>query len=448
MIQRPILAALVSLLIATVAVAGASATDTGRHWPQWRGPLGTGVAPNGDPPAEWSETLNVRWKVRIPGKGVSSPIVWGEQVFVTTAIETDKQVDPAAVEAAERDLPEWRRQRGVSPSHVLQYAVLSLDRRTGRILWRRTLREAAPHEGTHRDGSWASGSPVTDGEHLIVSFGSNGLFGLDLQGNLLWDRDLGNMTTRRGFGEGSSPALYRDTLVVNWDHEGPSFIIALDKRTGHTRWKAERDEMTSWSTPIVVNHDGKPQVVVSATNRTRGYDLATGELLWEAAGMTTNTIPSPVSADGRVFVTSGFRGNALQAIDLSRAAGDITDTPAIAWQYDQDTPYVPSPLLYDGQIYIIKHIKGILSCFDARTGRALYGPQRLEGIEGVFASPVAAGGRIYVAGRNGVTLVVKHGSEFEVLARNALEDDFEASPAIADDALYLRGHEHLYCIAP
>jgi outer membrane protein assembly factor BamB len=434
-------------VILTPASTEEPPTAPKRNWPQWRGPLATGVAPRSDPPVEWSETKNVRWKTEIPGKGHSTPIVWGQQIFLTTALATDKPVDPEVVAAVEERLPEWRRGQGAPPSKVLQFVVMALDRSDGRILWSRTLREAAPHEGTHQTASWASHSPVTDGEYLVAHFGSHGTYVLDLDGNVKWERDLGDMTTRNAFGEGSSPALHGETLVVNWDHEGESFIIALDRKTGETRWTVDRDEATSWSTPIVVVHGGKPQVIVSATKRTRGYDLATGKSMWEAGGMTLNTIPSPVFADGRVFVASGFRGNALQAIDLAAAKGDITGSEAIVWQHDKDTPYVPSPVLYGEHICFLKSNDNIFSCVEAATGKAVYGPQRLEGVEGVYASPVGAAGRIYIAGRNGVTIVVKQGSEFEVLATNSLDDGFDASPAIAGDELYLRGQKHLYCIA-
>ena len=201
------------------------------------------------------------------------------------------------------------------------------------------------------------------------------------------------MRIRLGFGEGASPTLHDDTLVVNWDHQGESFITALDKRTGRERWRAERDEHTSWSTPLVVEHDGRAQVVTSATSRVRAYDLETGRLVWENEGVTENAIPTPVAAEGMVFVTGGYSGNQLWAIRLAAAEGDISDTDAIAWSLEEDTPYVPSPLLHDGILYLIKHNRGVLSAFDAVSGRRLYGPERLSGIRNVYASPVAASGR-------------------------------------------------------
>jgi outer membrane protein assembly factor BamB len=235
--------------------------------------------------------------------------------------------------------------------------------------------------------------------------------------------------------------------VVNWDHEGESFIAALDKRTGKERWRVPRDEKTSWSTPLIVENGGRAQVITSATSRVRSYDLATGELIWQASGMTANAIPTPVYADGLVFLTSGFRGNALMAVKLAEARGDITNSPAVVWRYDRDTPYVPSPLLYGEELYFLKSNNGILSAFEAKTGKKLYGEQRLEGVPNVYASPVGAGGRIYVAGRDGGVAVVQQGPEFKLLALNRLDDGFDASPVPVDDELYLRGRKYLYRIS-
>ncbi|NJL28670.1 MAG: PQQ-like beta-propeller repeat protein, partial [Thermoanaerobaculia bacterium] len=336
----------------------------------------------------------------------------------------------------------------VEVSSAQRFVVMALSRTDGEVLWERTATETKPNEGTHLDGSWASASPITDGERLFAFFGSYGIYAYDLDGKLLWSKDLGDMQTRNAFGEGSSPAVWGDTLVINWDHEGDSFIVALDKHTGEERWRVARPgERTSWSTPLVVAEGGKPQVIVAATERSRGYDLATGEVLWQAGGMTVNVIPSPVYADGMVYLMSGFRGSALQAIRLSEAKGELSGPPAIVWSHDRDTPYVPSPLLYDGKLYFLKVNTGILSVLDAKTGQVLYNEQRLDGIQGVYASPVGAAGRVYLVGRNGVTLVLKNGDRFEQLASNTLDDRFDASPAVVGGEIFLRGHKHLYCLA-
>ena len=337
--------------------------------------------------------------------------------------------------------------RGIEPTEVQRFAIFAIDRKSGKVLWQRTLREELPHEGTHPTGTWASNSPVTDGEHVYAYFGSRGLYCLDWEGNLVWEKDLGDMTIKLGFGEGSSPFLYGDKIVLIWDHEGPSFTIALDKKTGKELWRASREEKTSWTTPVVVEQRGKPQVVTSATNRVRSYDLATGKLIWETTGMTMNAIPSPVASGGIVFVTSGFRGNALLAIRLDGAVGDITDSKSIVWKLDRDTPYAPSPLLYKDTLYLLKRNSGILSCFNARTGQEYYRQKRLEGIGDVYSSPVGASGRVYVTDREGTTVVLERGPEFKVLGTNKLDDGFDASAAIVDKEIYLRGRHHLYRIS-
>jgi outer membrane protein assembly factor BamB len=294
-------------------------------------------------------------------------------------------------------------------------------------------------------GTWASGSPVTDGEHVFAYFGSQGLYAFDMQGELLWEKDLGDMTILYGFGEGASPTLHGDRIIVSWDHEGQSFIVALDKRTGKEIWRVDRDEKSSWSTPIVVTQSGRKQVISSATKRVRSYDFHTGELVWESSGMTMNTIPSPVAAEGIVFVASGFRGNALLAISLADAKGDITDSDSIVWSHDRDTPYVPSPLLYEDTLYFLKHNTGLLSSFDAKTGEVNY-QMRLRDVPNVYASPVGAANRVYVTGREGKTVVLQH-PEFSILAVNSLDDGFDASPAVVDGEIYLRGRKFLYCIS-
>jgi outer membrane protein assembly factor BamB len=324
---------------------------------------------------------------------------------------------------------------------------MALDRKTGKTLWQKTAREALPHQGHHRDGSFAAASPVTDGEHLYVSFGSHGLYCYDLKGELKWEKDFGDMQTANGFGEGSSPALHGDTLVLNWDHEGEDFIVALDKKTGNEKWRQKREEKTSWSTPLIVEHEGKAQVIVTATGKIRSYDLKNGEQLWECGGMTANVIPTPVAGFGMVYAISGFRGAALLAIKLN-AKGSIDGTDAIAWKHGKSTPYVPSPILVGERLYFYSGNSAQLSCFNAKTGEALYEATRVSELGGnVYASPVAAGDRLYLVGRDGKAVVVKAGDKFEVLAANKLDDRIDASPAIAGKEIFLRGAQNLYCIA-
>ena len=449
-----IIAVVCGCLPALSVMADDSPDAGARYWAQWRGPLMTGAAPHGDPPVEWSESKNIRWKVELPGLGHATPIVWGDRIYVQTAVKTDQEVEPEKPKeqpAEPGDRRGGRRgnwMRSETPSHIHQFTLLSLDRQTGKTIWQRTLREALPHEGGHQDASQASNSPATDGKHIIAHFGSRGVYCLDMDGQLVWQKDLGAMQTRRGFGEGSSPALFGDTVVINWDHEGESFIVALDKSTGEQQWRIERDEPTSWATPLVIDVGGKPQVVTSAANRIRSYDLRTGDLRWQCGGMTMNVIPSPVKGDGLLYFASGFRGSALIAVRYADAAGDITDSESVAWVHQgKGTPYVPSTLLYEDTLYFLDANHAILSCVDAKTGVPRYTKQRLEGLQGVFASPVAANGRVYVAGRGGRTAVIKSGPEFKLLATNTLDEGFTASPVVVGGEILLRSRNHLYCIA-
>jgi outer membrane protein assembly factor BamB len=410
-------------------------------WPQWRGPLANGVAPQANPPIYWSETNNLRWKVPVPGKAHSSPIVLGDFVYVLSALPVGEVQKPVYDDAP-----------GVHDSvpvtHRHQFIVLALRRRDGAVSWSKVLREEWPHEGGHQTGSLASNSPVTDGQRLYAFFGSRGLYCLDLNGEVTWQKDLGRMHTLHAHGEGSSPVLHGDTLLVCWDHEADSFLYAFDKYTGKMLWKTPRDEKTSWSTPLVVETDGKPQVIVSATKRVRGYDLASGKQLWECAGLTENVVSSPVYYKGLVIAGNSYYSQAMLAIRLAGAKGDITGTDHVVWQLHRLTPYVSSPLLYDETLYVLRHNQNVLSRLDPLTGKPRGEPLRLEGIRDfIFSSPVGAAGRIYVTGRDGTTVVLRHDSENALLAVNHLEDSFSASAAVVDREFYLRGEQFLYCIA-
>ena len=433
-----------SLLVAiglTVVTAGAlgQVVNPLAQWGQWRGPLSTGVAPKADPPVEWSETKNIRWKTELPGLGHSSPVVWGSLVFVTTAEMTGakKLFTGVTPDGAHNNM---------NPLFDHQFAVMAIDRQTGAVVWRRTVATRQPHESTHESATWASNSPVTDGEHVLSFFGSNGLYCLDTSGRLLWSRDFGDMQVKHGHGEGASPLLHGETAVVNWDHEGASLIVALAKSTGEELWRQPRDEVTSWATPIVVTHDGQAQVVVSGTRRVRGYDLKTGAVIWEAGGLPGNIVASPVGADGMVFAAGSYEKQTLLAIRLTGAKGELAGTEQIAWQKNRSTPYVPSPLLYDGWLYYLRHYQGVLSRVNAKTGDEPSGPFRLGSVFNIYSSPVAAAGRIYVTDRNGKTLVMSNDAEPKAITLNKLDDRFSASAALVGDAIFLRGEKFLYCI--
>lgn len=431
---------LATVLLARTAIRSGDGVRAAGDWPSWRGPLATGVAPAADPPITWSETSNVRWKTALPGRGHSSPIVVGDRVYLTTAIPVGERFASAPF-----NVPPDHDNVGVFQRH--QFAVLALDRGTGSLLWQRSVAEAVPHAGGHQTGSLASASPVADGELVIVSFGSQGLYALDRQGEVRWQKDFGVMHSKHAHGEGSSPALWGESVVVNWDHEGPSFVVALDRSTGDERWRVERNEITTWSSPVIVEVEGRAQVIVNGTNRVRGYDLATGATLWQCGGLSQNVVASPVVEDGVLVAGSSYEKKAMFAVRLAGAAGDITDTEQVLWTRQRGTPYVPSPLLYDGSLYFLGHYQNVLSIVDVVSGRDRGGPFRLAEIHDVYASPVGAAGRVYITDRDGTTLVLKLGAEPLPLAVNHLDDTFNASAAIAGRELFLRGERHLYCLA-
>jgi len=411
------------------------------HWHQWRGPLATGVSPTANPPLHWSATQNLRWKAEIPGQGKSSPIVWGNRVYLTTAINTG-----SVVAGTTRPEDQPQRQFGIKfPNTLYRFVVLCLNRETGEVVWERTAVEELPHEGHHGDNSFASASPFTDGRRLYVSFGSRGLYCYDLDGTLKWKKGLENVSTRLSFGEASSPVVSQGILILTRDNETRSQILALNADTGETVWEAPREEVSAWATPLIVEHGGKTHVVTNASRRVRSYDLKTGAILWECGGQVANVTPCPVEFNDTVICMSGYRGSAALSISLD-SQGDVTGSDKIRWKFDRDTPYVPSPLLYEGLLYFNKLNNGILTCLDAATGQPRLSASRLEGISNIYASPVAAAGRIYFVARDGTTSVLKAGSELQVLATNRLDDLMDASPALAGTQLFLRGQKHLYCL--
>ncbi len=439
--RSPLAKRLLNVLSCGLLLLGWVEAQAGENdWPQWRGPLGTGVAPNADPPVEWSETKNVRWKVALPGKGHSTPIVWGDRVFLTTAVPYGEALPPKRSTAPGTH-------DGVPVTQRHEFVVLAINRRDGKILWQKTVLKKLPHEGGHYTGSLASNSAVTDGEHVFAYFGSHGLYCLDMNGEVRWQKQFGEMLTKHGHGESASPVLHGDNVFVNWDHDGPCFVAAFDKRTGQQRWKVDRNEETSWSSPIIVENDGQTMLIVAGTNRLRAYDPATGNVIWECGGLSSNIVATPVAADGMLFAGSSYEKKAFLAIKLDRAKGDITGTDRIAWTRNRGTPYVPSPLLYGDSVYFLTHYQGILSRVDAVTGVDKPGAIRLGNIGNIYASPVAGGGRVYVTDLDGKTIVVSHDDPPKVLTINTLDDEFAASAAIVGRELFLRGKRHLYCIA-
>jgi outer membrane protein assembly factor BamB len=471
------------VVLIVVLGAGAYRASAGDNWPTWRGPDITGISPDGNPPSEWSETNNIKWKVKLEGDGSnSSPVIWGDKILFQTAVDTKIKDDTPTPAPAPMSRPGGRggppgggrpgggeRGRrggrpggggpggrpgggrrpggfgGSKPTTQYRFNLLCMDRKTGNLLWEKTVCQVKPHQGHQRDHGFSSFSPVTDGELVWAAYGSRGIYCYDVNGKKIWSKELPMMTTM--FGEGGSPTLAGNAVIVLSDQQGESFIFAFDKKTGELLWKQTRDEPTSYATPMPVTVDGRLQVIVSATNFIRSYDVKTGDVIWQCSGQTRNVIPTPVIGVGMVFCTSGFRGNALQAIKLG-GTGDLSNSDSVVWQVNEPTtPYVPSPLLYDGRIYVCKSNSEVISCYNAKTGEPHFVEQKMDEMKGVYASPTAAGGRIYFVGRNGVSYVLKPSDKFEVLAVNTLDDKFDCSPAFAGDEMYLKGKQNLYCVA-
>ena len=363
-------------LLITLSILAASAIHAqsiAQNWHQWRGPENNGISRTAQPPVEWSEQENVAWKVAIDGHGTSSPIVWGDRVFLTTAVNT-KKVDPSLPKP--EDQPE--RVFGIKyPNTTYQMIVLCLDRKTGKERWRRVAKTLVPHEGHHKDASFASASPYCDGERIYCWFGSAGLFAYSLDGKKLWERDLGRAKVGASLGEGSSPVVHDGKLVLVRDHAGQSTIECLEAATGKTVWKKDRDEKNAWATPAIVEYGGVTQVITSASKRVRSYNLETGDLIWEAEGLTGNCIPSPIVDGEVVYCMSGYQGYSLLAIPIT-GKGDVTDS--ILWKVERGTPYVPSPILYDGLLYITQSNQNIMTCLGAKDGRPVIARTRLPGL--------------------------------------------------------------------
>ncbi len=426
----------VGMLIVLSAVTTAAATLPVAEWPQWRGRFNTGMA-EGDAPLRWDDGHGVKWKLAIPGRGHSTPVVAGDRLFLTTAVPTGKVTRPAA---------RSRAGGGAEDGLEHRFQVIAVDRHAGTIMWERTATVATPHEGHHGVyGSFASNSPVTDGSRVFAFFGSRGLYAYDLNGALLWQKDFGvQMRMDMAFGEGTPLTLHDGRLLLHFDHLDTGFMVMLEAATGREIWRTKRTEPYNWAGPFVAHHDGRWQIVVSGLT-VRGYDYDTGALLWEAAGLGENTVPQPVQHDDLVFAMSGHTVRRLMAIRLGRT-GTLTNTDAIVWSSMRGVSYTPSPLLHNNRLYILTD-SGQLSCLNATTGAALYQQARFPKPYNFKASPVGANGKLYLASEDEDILVVAMGDSFKLLAVNSMKDQsFIASPVIVDGDIYLRSRTHLFRI--
>ena len=417
----------------------ADACNGGENWTQWRGPTADGIAgQNAKPPLKWDNKTNIKWVASLLGDGSATPIVWGNQVFLVSAERTSKK-SPSPVIYDERA-------KTTPDEFYYRFLVTCIDRETGKQRWQKTAIEQVPHEGRHETHTYAAGSPTTDGERLYVSFGSRGFYCYSVDGELIWQVDLGDMRTRLGWGEAVTPVLAGELLIINWDQEEGSFITALDRRTGKQVWKVNRPgEVTSWNTPLVTVYKGRSMVVVNGTNRVRAYDAQTGEPIWECGGQTTNAIPSPIRFEDNVICMSGYRAACANSIPLD-SIGDITDKNAVIWSLDKGTPYVPSPVISGTRLFFTAGNSDVLSCVDVRSGKVLFDRRRLTSVGILYSSPIVANGHIFFTGREGTTVVLKDNNELEVASVNQLQDSTDASLVAVDNQLFVRSWTKLYCI--
>jgi len=421
-----------------------ASTASAGNWPQWRGPDGSGISNEKNLPSEWSPTKNVKWKTPIEGRSHSSPIVWGNRVFLTTAIEGAVVPGAKAVKHMDGDR-EFYHPDSVGADHKHTFKVLCLDRDTGKILWQATAWEGTPYDNRHRKSSYAASTPATDGKLVYAFFGTEGLYAYDFKGKLAWKAQLGNLGTV-GMGTGTSPILVGDLVIVQCDEENgaSSFIVALDKKTGKEVWKTPRKVQVSWSTPILVRTATRTELITSGTEFVISYDPATGKELWRHKGVESNAIPSPVANSEMVFLVAGFPAKIAMAIRLG-GSGDLTDTPNVPWKYAKGTAYVPSPILYGDYLYLMTD-RGVLTCIDAKTGEVKYEGGRIPIPATFTASPVAFEGKILMTSEDGDTFIVKSGPKHEILGTNSVGEPVYASPAIADGRIFIRGEKNLYSI--
>lgn len=431
-----------SILALAATALSVPALASADNWPHWRGPNADGTAPGSAPPTTWDgpSGKNVRWKAPLVGRGSATPIVWGNRVFVVSAEKTNRIATEAELPKPTRDY----KRNTAAPKNFYRFLVTAFDRETGKEAWQKTAVEAVPHEGHHESHGYAAGSPTTDGERLYVSFGSFGIFCYDLAGNLLWTREFGRLNTRLGWGEAVTPVVHDGHLLLNWDQEADSALHCLDAKSGKPKWTAQRDEKSTWTTPLVAEFGGTTQVILNGTTRIRSHDLKTGDVVWSCGGMTVNPIPSALRHGDSAIVMSGYRGAAAVSIPLT-SKGDLEPTQA-NWQYRKATPYVPSPVLVGDRIWFTEANLNLLTVLDAKTGKPAMERERLPGARQFYASPVFAGGRVYFTDRDGTTLVLKPGDGLDVVATNKLGDPVDASPVPVGKRLLLRGEKFLWCL--
>ena len=442
----------IKFILTIALLIGSVVSTNAQNWPSFRGANASGNGDGQNPPTNWdaAKNSNIVWKTEIPGLAHASPIVWGNKLFVVTAVSSS---------------PKGKFRHGLfgdvdSDTDLSKHAwkVYCLDKKTGKILWERTASEGVPKVKRHIKSTHASPSPVTDGKYVVAFFGSEGLFCYDIDGKLVWKQDLGMLDSGWFFdpdyqwGMASSPIIYKDQVIVQCDLQKGSFIAAFDVKTGKQLWKTQRNEIPSWGSPTIFESKGKAMVVTNATKRIRGYDPMTGKELFELSGNSEVTVGTPVVGHDLVFVTAGYPPiQPIYAIKPT-AAGDISLTDDkesndfIAWSKKRGGTYMPTPLVYGDYLYTCSN-NGVLNCYNARTGEKIY-QQRVAGQSNAFtASPIAADGKLYFAGEDGDIFVVKAGPQYELIATNPMGEVMMATPAISEGMIFVRTLSNVYGIA-
>jgi outer membrane protein assembly factor BamB len=436
-------------LLLSVFLTVANSVALAQNWPQFRGPLATGVVEGQSTPTTWdaSKAQNLRWKTEIPGLSHSSPVVWGDKIFVVTAVSSNAK--------EETRFGLYGDVAPVKDDPKQTWKVYALDKRTGKILWQQTASEGIPKVKRHPKSTHASSTPATDGKYLIVLFGSEGLYAYDLNGKLLWKQDLGILDSGWFYDpdyqweHGSSPIIYGNLVIVQADIQKNSFIAAYELKTGKLAWKTPREEIPSWATPTVYPGKARAELIANGSRAIRGYDPLTGKELWRLSPNSEITTPTPFVANDLIFVTSGYAP--IQPIYAIKpgATGDISlkdgkdSNDFIAWSKQRGGPYMPTPIVYGDLLYTCSN-QGVLSAYNAKTGERVY-QERLGGKGGAFtSSPVASGGKIYLSSEDGDVFVVKAGPKYELLATNPVGEVMMATPAISDGLVIVRGINHLF----
>jgi outer membrane protein assembly factor BamB len=413
------------------------------NWPQWRGPNSAGVSQELNLPTEWSDTKNIFWKTAIRGRGHSSPIVWGNRIFLTTSIEGAIVPGAEAVRHYRRG-QEYLHPDSVGANHLYTMKLVCLDTGTGKILWEKTVYEGTVYDNRHRKNTYASATPTTDGKYVYISFEAEGLYCYDFNGKLVWKTSLAKIA-KGGMGPGTSPVLFENLVILQCDQESGegSFIAAVDKKSGKEVWRVPRSHRRSWATPLLVKTARRTELIASGAESVIAYDPADGKELWRAPGVLSNPIPSPVATKDLVFVSAGSQEKCAMAIRTG-GSGDLSGTANIVWSYEKGTAYVPSPILYGDYLYLLTDA-GAITCLEAATGKVIY-QARMPVAAKFTASPVAYEGKILIISEDGDGFILKSGQTPEVLKVNSLDEAIYASPAISAGHIFIRTETTLYAI--